>query len=632
MSTSNFDIKNIGSKGAEGSGLTSILVPYLILIGSQVPLTFIYFLNLAGSRLHYRLFPIALLAFAILLVLRWPRSGDKPFFPSYLSLFLLVAGMLLAIGGTLWLSPWFAYASLLSFLGSLLARTNDHRQFGTLISLLAPLAVLLQPPAGIDFDNVQGDIQLMQVVNTTSTAITSDLCDVLGWLFELGYLNVPSGSRIEIPGGFLDSIDIGTRSASVFTLLIATGIYIAVMRRPLFRAALLLLACVFWAIAGEAMQMMICTIGSVSFNLDWLDNNAPTLLRLTCLITALALTLLTDPLITFLFGKVDLTSIDEDQKFQYWLCRSWNFLIAGFESPVIDNNVRREVTWARWRNAAPSANVSRVLWITAIAAAALAVFQVVEIGRASALSGNHVFRAGSGSGIALSADALPSTLLGAELQGTGIEQPRRQTAFRVRQNVWTWQDPGTDQIRYEISVTQAWPGWHDAITSHQRFQWIPDSVSPPGTIMTSGIVPNLPIVVAEFHNTLAEHSFLAFCEIDGFGEPFEPPLTWSNFQDFRRRASRRVNARHRPRLLVPDAIAIQITVQTLGPVPRPIQRRAIQLLEAAAAELQRQVVDGTLPVESPAGNDSDKTAFPPARKRLPFLHQPFRFPLATTSQ
>ncbi len=613
MSTSTVDIKKSGE--VPDRGFTTILVPYLILIGSQIPLTFVYFLNLAGSRPHYRLFPVALLVFAVLMFLRWPRSDEKPYFPSYLSMVFLGLGLFLAVCATLWLSPWFGFASLLAFLGSLLARTNDHGRFGSLISLLAPVLILLQPPAGIDFDTVQGDIQLMHVINTSSAAMASDICDMLG-LLDLGYVNFVSGSSMEVPGGFLDSIDIGTRGTSIFTLLMATAIYISVLRRPLFRGAVLLLACVFWAIFGEALQMVLCTMGAVSFNLDCLGDNAPSGLRVACLLVALLFTLLTDHLITFLFGKVDMTSIDEDQKFQYWLCQSWNFVIAGYETPVIDNNVRREVNWARWRNSSPSGGVSRALWITAVACAAMAVFQVIEIGRASSLASKHAFQSDNGSWIELSSSALPGPLKDAELIGTRFEQPLRRTAFRVRNNVWTWQDPGYDNIRYEISVSQAWPGWRDAIANHIRAQWIPDDPSASGTIMKSGVVPNMPVVVADFHNTMAGHSFLAFCQLDAYGEPFEPPLTWTNLSDFWRRAGNRMNRRIRPRLLLSDAIAIQVHVQTVGPVPKPIQRRALQLLEAAAEELQRQVVARSLPVDS-APTDPIAGSSPRGAARLP---------------
>lgn len=599
MSTRNIETEMRSGQSAEGGGgVRSILIAYLVLIGSQIPLSLIYFFNLEVSRPHYRLFPLAFLVFGILLYRRWPRGTEQPFFPSHFSMVLLVCGLVLAICGTLWLSPWFGYASLLAFLGSLLARTNDHGRFGTLISLLAPLLVLLQPPTGIDFDNVQGDVQLMQTINVTAAAIASDLFDVAG-IANMGYFHIHTGSRIELVDGTIDAIDIGTRSNSVFTLLILTGIYIAIRRRPVFRAGVLLVACVWWATFGESLEMVLSVVGTSSFGLDWLDNATPAWLRLICLAIALGLVLLTDSLITFLFDKVDMTSIDEDQKFQYWLCQSWNFAIAGHESPVIDNNVRREVNWARWRNSLPSLQVLRFVQISAVLCLLLTVFQVIEIGRAAAAATSpQAFSGYPGSWLPLDRKTLPDELLGARLQDFSSSQPDRRSAFRTRENRWTWYDPANESVQYLVTISQAWPGWHDAFTQHERLGWFPDSERRNGETGLSGVIPDLPIAVNHFHNTIGERSLVAVCQLDAFGEPVQQPLTWQQPSDFWRRAADRLGRRIRPRLLAPDVFVVQVEVRTLGPVPEMVERRALQLLEATTAILQTAIQEGRLPRES----------------------------------
>ena len=227
----------------------------------------------------------------------------------------------------------------------------------------------------------------------------------------------------------------------------------------------------------------------------------------------------------------------------------------------------------------------------------------------------------------MSTELLPDRLRGADLVSTDVEQPQRRTAFRVRQNSWTWQDPDFGDLNYRVTVSQQWPGWHNSLNQHQRLGWIPDSLEQTGLIMQSGVVSGLPVVVADFHNTMAEHSFLAFCQMDAFGEPFEPPLTWRNPADFWRRAAERINHRIRPRLMVPDALAIQVQVQTVGPVPESVKRRAVQLLEAAAEEIHRQIINGPLPVESGAADDNNAQVMAPADRPPNLLSPP---PIART--
>lgn len=614
MSNESSRIDSPGTGPSEPSqDVRSVLVPSLILIGSQIPLTVIYGLNLAGSREHYKLFPAALLTVVFLLVLRWPKGEERPFFPSVLSMVLLACGVVLAILGTLFLSPWFGYASLVAFTGSLFARTNDRARFGSLISLLVPLLVLVQPPTGIDFDNVQGDIQLMSTINSWSTSIASDILDALGFpLLKMDYVNLVAGSRIEVPGGSVDTIDIGTRGSSVFSLLIATAIYISVMRRPLFRSLALLAVCIFWATVGEAIHAVICVAGASSFEMNWLENAEPGWLRLGILLFSFSMTLLSDHFIAFLFGKVEMATIDEDMKGQFWLCQTWNFVVAGVESPVIDINVRHEVAWAKWRNSALSHRTTRKLWVAAIGCTVLAVFQVMGIGRASSLAGRHALQQGNGDWLEMSGDLLPPSLAGAEMLKHHITKPAQKTAFRAYENSWTFCDASRPEVQYEISVSQAWPGWHDAIANHMRNEWILNDSQPAnGTVVDLALLPGVPVVFADFHNTIAENGMLAFCHFDSLGEPFERPLAWSDLSDFWRRATQRTRNRIRPRIFVPDSILIEVKVHTVDDLPESIRQRALEIFSAATQVLRQKIIEQQLPVggepsaDAPA-NETDR--------------------------
>ncbi len=591
------------SRSGNSSATTSILVPSLILIGSQIPLSLIWFWQVAGSREHYFLFPLAFLAVAILLGIRWPRGQTQPFFRSRLAIFLLVVGVITAVCGTLWLSPWFGLASCVAFTGSLLARTNDHGQFGTLISILAPLLVLVPPPTGIDFDTVQGDVQLMSWVNTSATAVAQDIFDVLNLPYlEWDVVNVVYGSNMQVEHGYLDSIDSGAGGFSVFSLLVFVAIYVAIRRRPVFRGIVLLVACVFWAIAGESLELMIRAVSSASFGLEGLSGPAPLWIRLVTFLFAFVMTIMTDHFLSFLFGHVDSTAIDEDAKFQYWLCRYWNRYIAGHESEVFDQHVKHEVAWSRWRNARTSRTLSTALWVAAIGCAVMAAFQIIGMGRASARVEGYALEKGNGDWIQLAGSALPESLADCSLVNVETVVPEKKTAFRVYETIWTYADPDHADVNYSVNVSQAWPGWHDAVADQVRDQWTPDASELAHPRVGLDGIPDVPVYEADFHNTLAEFNYLVYCELDGFGEPFEAPLTWRNPVNFWQRAVHRVRNPLRPRLFRPESIVVQVSVLTIGQVSDEVRERARRVLAEAAAAIRAAIVANELPVAGSGGS------------------------------
>ena len=74
-----------------------VLLPYLILILSQLPLTAVYLSGIWNERPHYLILPLAITAFAFFVFYRWPRNSESVFFDSSKSNFFLVLGVVFAI-------------------------------------------------------------------------------------------------------------------------------------------------------------------------------------------------------------------------------------------------------------------------------------------------------------------------------------------------------------------------------------------------------------------------------------------------------------------------------------------------------------------------------------------------------
>jgi hypothetical protein len=96
---------------------------------------------------------------------------------------------------------------------------------------------------------------------------------------------------------------------------------------------------------------------------------------------------------------------------------------------------------------------------------------------------------------------------------------------------------------------------------------------------------------------------------------------------FWNRAVDRLGDRHRPRLVRPDAFAIQVVVKSVGPLPEGHREQALQLLGDAAVHIREQLQSKSLPLGTdesdrrsgdpepyarPADEPSDETPVPNA--------------------
>ena len=566
------------------------LFPYLILIGSQIPLCLVYLKGLWTERPHYGMLPVAIFVSGLFVFQRWPRHGEPAFFSSTKSDLLLATGVFLGVIGSLLLSPWFGFAAFLCLLGSLLARTNDRHVFGTLLVALVPMAVLLQPPVAIDFDTVQGDIQVMSAVNTSATQIASDILDLSQFPHNI------ADSRMEFPFGDLDSTALGNNTLSLFTLLIVTGLFIGFQRIPMFRGMMLLIAACFWAMTFEAFSLVICAIAETSFEKDFYSPGAASqTLQLVALFSAGGMTLLSERLIAFLFGPIDLQAVDENVSYQDMMCQLWNKAIAGISSPVIDVNLKREVAWARRRNSVPSQRVSTLIWSGGILLCALGILQLTGLASAWSRSGGSLFVGGNA--IALNQESISETIAGFTRVDYSMTEPARKSVYDAYNHQWTFADQSGQE--YKVLISQPFSGWHDIDREIRSQDWKPEFAS---ELMEIQIGERTCLIwSASYRNNLAEYRTIFNFQIDGYGEEFKIPETWQNPKAFISRAVERLGNRNRPRVLSGRSMEINVFVDSVGPNSDAMVRQAEQLIRGVLQDVFSSIGNGTL------GETTDQT-------------------------
>ena len=569
-----------------------ILFPYLILAATQFPLCLVYFKILWTERPHYAMFPVAFLATAFFVFTRWPRHGEPLFFPSTKSDVLLMAGVAFAVLGTLFLSPWLGFASLLLILGSLLARTNDRSVFGTLLPCLAPMCMLLQPPMALDFDTMQGDVEFSALINAGSTEIASNILDLSRYAHNV------SGTRMQFDHGIIDSVNVGNGALSLFTLLIVTGIFIAWQRIPMFRGLLLVLAASFWGMTFEAISLVVCAIAETSFEKDYYSpGTANRILLLISMAGAGLMILMTERLIAFACGPVDVQAIDENISFQEKLCKYWNLAVAGQVLPTIDVNIKREVAWAKRRGSKPSNATSSLLWTLGIALGVVCFFQIGGLGLAMTKAGDSVLSPSSS--LSMEAGSLPNDIAGWSRDQYAVEEPELETLVDKTDHRWVFVNESGRKCTVEIS--QPYTGWHDHRREVRRDDWKSLESSEIRTLELED--QRLEYQAGYYNDVLANYRYALSGQVDGFGRGFQAPLTWRNPLAFSKRAFSRIANRSHPRLLVNSSMEIKVYLDTIGPSEPEDREQAEVFFKELMTYVQKSVADRSL---GNAANSSDE--------------------------
>ena len=576
------DFKSRENDEARQHEQRKVLLPYLILILSQLPLTAVYLSGLWNERPHYLILPLAITAFAFFVFYRWPRNSEAVFFNSSQSNFFLVLGVVFAIAATLFLSPWLSYAALLLLLGSLLSRTNDRKVFGTVLGTMAPLLILLQPPAAFDFDTVQGDISFLGWVKTCSTSLSSNMLDLQ--LYPHNF----AGFRMEFPTQEFTSIHLGNGFFSIFGLLLLTCIYIAARRIPMFRGAMLLIAATFWFIAFEAIELTICVVSALSFEQDlYAPGTGNTLLQIAGLLSAIIMTLLSERLITFLFGPVDIQAVDENISFQNFLCRFWNAAISGVSSPTIDINIKKEVDWARKRNSFPEKSTLKLIWASAALLSVILIMQIIGLTAAA----QNLTPSLLDTNFAEDTSSVESFLTipdGFRVVDFTVGTPASKTIFETDSFTWKVEDAAGQP--YQIAISFPFTGWHnfDFEAESQDWKRAPEIIT--DELILEG--KNVPYFTGSYQNSLALHRTLFNTQLDKFGDGFELPYLLANLPATMKRISDRLSNRTRPRLFSGRSIEIKVYLDTIGPNPPSEVETAATLFKDIVAQVESALGTG----------------------------------------
>lgn len=580
------------SSNHSNSNMMKVALPYIVAIGAQLPMLLLFFRSL-WAKTHYQTFAFAIVATAAIIWMRWPREERMQFHRSLASDILLVLGLICALGSVAFVEPWFTAASVMLLLTSFLARTADSDTKKSLWTAALPLFVFLPLPFG-------RDVGLITMLQRSSAWFTSRLLDLLG----LGHHM--DGTVIEVPGrppyGVAEACS-GVQS--FFTLLFICMVFIVINRRISssvvsgvilsilamivyfvgltapgfglgyvavaillwgflgFRASILIVSAVFWALFINTVRILIIPIMDINFDINLVHGLPHDLLGWAVLFLGFLLLLSTDQLLMFLFGPVD-PEAGEAGPFGKLITRFWNQLISGQEANAEDSGKKKR----KGRRPITDAAI-KFSWLVAIVVAIGGVLQLYDVQQS--YSNNLKVRFFDADVTRpFSEDDLPKTIEDwtiPDKNGYTSQTRDRGSDLGRHSDIWQYRAPRCNVI---ASLDQTFPGWHELTTCYQNQGWkLIDRVK---------IVPTKPgqegwtYIEARFEKETGQRGYLLFSLFDGSGGPIDAPLVAGGLSSFIQRATNRLSNRIRRSLFTSEAYQTQVWLTHFSDLDEPLKR------------------------------------------------------------
>ena len=550
MATSNLETNENQAKpdSLDTSDLLKTLLPYIIGIGSQLPLLFLYYTRSLDRRPHYGWWVFfALLVTVMLAWSRWPKDGRQQFAESLWSNILLAGGLVLGLGAILFIEPWFAAASTFVLIASMLARTIDRETGKSLWLVALPLFVSLQLP-------MQYDFKLIGWLQRGSANLTSRILDLIGIEHYM------PGTKLKTPTGEYGIEEMCSGIQSFFLLVFVAVAFSVWMRRPLFRAIILFIAAIFWSVCMNCLRISIIPIFDIYFSVNLSEGIAHDLLGWATMLLGVLLLLSTDQFLMFLFGPVDVGTGSSGPMGKF-ITNVWNNLLAGEQE---DEGARKR---RRNRRPALTALSHTFAWIVGGILLVGGLWAMVDISN-TLFSDKRIRFFASNVVFPLSEDSMPLTLDEWNRVNYDSDTRSRGSDLGEQSDSWVYQSAKSRFLAY-ASFDQAFPGWHELTTCYGNDGWelkrrdrrgggdevesnIPDEVN------------EWPYVEAYFEKPTGEKGYLLFSLFDGFGEGFVPPRTWGSLEHLMSGARNRLGEKTRARLFQSAGYQTQVFVQGYG--------------------------------------------------------------------
>jgi exosortase len=420
-----------------------------LILGSHVPLLLVHFQTLWRWKPHYQCVPLLVLAIGWLI---WQRRPRPDFAVSHLRLAnpLLLSGLATLTASVLLFSPWLAAVAFVLSAGGLMAGVGTTWSRRDWLPVWALMWLWVPPPLDWDEDLIRG-----------LQAIASRGCGPV--LDVLGVLHLVEGNVLVLPGHRLLVAEACSGINSLFTLLIATALFVVVTRRPLVWSLLLLAGSVGWAAGMNVLRLVTVAVAQAWFAIDISTGWRHETLGFVTVGLALAMILSTDRLLAFFLEPIAVPAMGPPLNS---LSKAWNWCLSSQYPGIPRANALPEEA-AHGESKAPAGWINGIvvagfvlLGVVQLSGATLAAFSRTETKpAASVLTGANLFHR----------EDLPKTIGDwTQVQyGVGDYDPTREIgAYR---QIWVYQ--WNKRCRCMFSADYPFGGWHNLSVCYVANGW-----------------------------------------------------------------------------------------------------------------------------------------------------------------
>ena len=209
------------------------------------PLLIMYVTDL-GSRPHYGLYLIGILATLAIAAAQWPWGQSNIHRATVKSVIFAVCAVVAGITGGVLGEPWFTGVSVVFLIASYLSATVHREGVHSVGYAVLPLVAFVRPP-------LNWDLEINSLLQEYSTELATRFMSFMG----SSLIHVRTDYAFEVLGGeaFLHA-DSLTGIGSFFSLIFFALICVSIGRKNLFQTVLLLAICFLWAVLLNTVYLM----------------------------------------------------------------------------------------------------------------------------------------------------------------------------------------------------------------------------------------------------------------------------------------------------------------------------------------------------------------------------------------
>lgn len=471
-------------------------VPYLLGVAVQLPLLIKYISDLA-SRPHFGLYLIGILATIVIAALQWPWGQPNIHRATIKS--VLFAGFAVAAGiaGAVMGQPWFTACSVLLLIASYLSATVHRAGLHSVGYAVLPLIAFLRPP-------LNWDLGLNARLQEYSMELASRFMAISGG----SMIHVRTASAFEFLGkdSFLH-VDSLIGIGSVFSLIFIALIYIAINRRSLIQAVLLVLSCLFWSVLLNTLYFMLLPLLNYFLEIEIATGSVNhNMIRVLLLLGTALMIFSTGEFFNFVFSPVD-PEIGRSYEFGRFITAVWNSLLAG--QPFVSETGQAVGYTSSEITSQPAAMPLR--WGVAGLLLVAGVLPLVSAGSFASVSQNDV--------VTLTSDDMPASIddwaaavpkfRTHTLPGSGPQGFEKET--------WVYQSPDLD---VNGSIAEPFNMWMELPKVYRLQHWKTKQRS---VIAPADTSDPWQYVATDMSHQTGENQRVLFCYFDATGQPVTPP-------------------------------------------------------------------------------------------------------------